>query len=401
MKKMIREIIIIWLICFSPWLIAGSEQMSLDLQEVSTQDALHILSRKMHKNIILSPDVTGMMSVHLQNVSPEEVFTLLLTTHNLGEIKLGKTWFIAPKSYLLQQEQEKIKIQTASDETAPLLARVWQIRYAKAEDIARMLQENTHALLSKRGQASADTRTNRLCVRDIARYMPAADHFIRQLDIPVQQVLIETRLASVNNDVERELGIQFSIQPGANAAAGSASPGRYSLAVATLADGSLLDLKLAALEREGRGELISAPSLFTANQQPASIEAGEEIPYQEVSESGGTAVAFKKAVLSLKVTPQILPGNKVMLQLQINQDRPSNRIVMGVPAISTRQIVTSVLVENGKTIVLGGIFESSNEKAEHRVPFLGKIPGVGWFFTQQNVAKNKRELLIFVTPKVC
>ena len=174
----------------------------------------------------------------------------------------------------------------------------------------------------------------------------------------------------------------------------------FSLAVARLANSPLLDAKLAALDSEGRGELISSPSLFTANQQSASIESGEEIPYQEVSRSGGTGIAFKKAVLSLKVTPQVMPNGKILLQLQVNQDKPSNRMVLGVPAINTRQISTSITVHDGQTIALGGIYELNKEYGEQRVPFLYKIPGVGMLFRQHNTLENKRELLIFIRPKL-
>ncbi|HSW71329.1 MAG TPA: type IV pilus secretin PilQ, partial [Gammaproteobacteria bacterium] len=167
-----------------------------------------------------------------------------------------------------------------------------------------------------------------------------------------------------------------------------------------LADNSLLDVKLAALENAGHGELISSPSLFTANQQLASIEAGEEIPYQEASSSGATTVVFKKAVLSLKVRPQLLPGKKILLQLHINQDRPNTRLVLGVPTISTRQLLTNVLIPNGQTVVLGGIYEINKEKSKETFPFLAKLPLVGSFFQLNKQRHNKRELLIFVTPRV-
>jgi len=167
-----------------------------------------------------------------------------------------------------------------------------------------------------------------------------------------------------------------------------------------LADSSLLDVKLAALEQEGRGELISSPSLLTASRQTASIEAGEEIPYQEASSSGATTVVFKKAVLSLKVTPQILPDKKILLQLQINQDRPNTRVVLGVPAISTRQMITNVLIPNGHTVVLGGIYESDVDDHAEGFPFLGKIPILGWLLQEHKHRLTKRELLVFVTPKI-
>jgi type IV pilus assembly protein PilQ len=225
--------------------------------------------------------------------------------------------------------------------------------------------------------------------------------------VPVQQILIEARLASVDDDYERELGVHFDLnQGGAEANVGlqtklpKEQAKSYSLAIAKLADGSLLDVKLTALENAGHAELISSPSLFTANQQTASIEAGEEIPYQQMSDSGGTAVVFKKAVVGLSVTPQILPGNKVLLQLKINQDRPSNKMVLGMPTISTHQMTTSVLVKNGQTIVLGGIYEANKEKGEQGVPLINRVPLLAWLFKQQNIKENKRELLIFVTPKI-
>jgi len=399
------QIFIIFL-CFSVPILTFSQEknLALDLQNVSIQDALHIMAKYLQQNIVISPDVQGAITLHLHHMSHQEAFDLLLTSHHLMKHKIGHTWFITSRTQFTQQQQEELKLQTALAETAPLITHVLQIHYAKAEDIALLLQDNNRSFLSKRGFVRVDSRTNTICVQDTQEHLWQIREVIKGLDIPVQQVLIEARLASIDNDFERELGINFAVNYPSNDTEGKpipiVKPKRYSLAIAHLVDGSQLDVQLAALEDEGHGELISSPSLFTANQQTASIESGEEIPYQEVSDSGGTAVAFKKAVLSLKVTPQVMPGDKVLLHLQVNQDRPSNRVVLGVPAISTRQISTNVLVENGKTIVLGGIYESNQEQAEQRIPFLGKIPLVGWLFKQQNVKANKRELLIFVTPKI-
>jgi len=348
------------------------------------------------------------VSLQLQNALPQDVFHLILTSQGLTTLQTGNILYVAPQAEIVSRKAEDAKLQESMDDLANITTKVWQIQYAKAEDVSHVLQDNSTSLLSKRGHVRVDARTNTLCVQDIAKNLAAVARLIQKLDVPVQQVLIEARLASVDSDFERELGVGFTTQLATSAATplpigvGGAlqSGARFSLAVAKLADGSLLDVLLAAMENEGKGELISSPSLFTANQQTASIESGEEIPYQEISLSGGTGVAFKKAVLSLKVTPQILPGNKVLLQLQVNQDRPSNRIVLGVPAISTRQITTSILVKNGQTLVLGGIYELNKEHNEQRIPFLGKIPLVGLLFQQQNAKENKRELLIFVTPKI-
>lgn len=389
---------------FAPFIFAKT--ISLDLQNTNTRDAVQVVAKLMNINVVISPSVSGVTSLHLRDVPAEEAFNLLLNSSGLARSKIDQVSFIVPRAELMQVKQDELKLKEIVDDAEPLNTRVWRIRFAKADDIARLLQDNTNSFLSKRGRARVDLRTNTVCVQDTPFRIDEIDRLIRRLDIPVQQVLIEARLASVDSDFERELGVNFSVQRVDNERKkGSFSNEEskikgYSLVLASLADSSLLDIKLAALENAGHSELISSPKLFTANQQPASIESGEEIPYQEISSSGATGVAFKKAVLSLKVTPQVMPDNRVLLQLKINQDKPSNREVLGVPAINTREINTNILVKNGETIVLGGIYESNKEKAQQGIPFLDKIPLVGELFRQQNVTENKRELLIFVTPKI-
>jgi type IV pilus assembly protein PilQ len=388
-------------IAFSP----AEKPLTIDLQNVNLPAALRIMAKFLNRSLIVSPTVTGMVSLHLHNASANQAFDLLLSSQNLAKSLTGTVWFVEPQTEFVKHKQAESKLSEELNDITPLVTQIWSVQYAKAEDIAHLLQDNNASLFSKHGHVSVDARTNMLCVQDLPERLASIHDLIKKLDIPVQQVLIEARLASVDSDYERDLGVDFSVKAAVDSnaisgALGMANSARFSLAVARLADGSLLDVALSALEKAGKGELLSSPSLFTANQKTASIEAGEEIPYQEVSRSGGTGVAFKKAVLSLRVTPQIMPGNKVMLQLQINQDKPSKRMVLGVPAISTRQISTNILVNNGQTLVLGGIYERSQEYDEQRVPFLGKIPLVGLLFQQQNVIENKRELLIFVTPKI-
>ncbi|EKD72133.1 MAG: Type IV pilus biogenesis protein PilQ [uncultured bacterium] len=391
---------------FAHSLKESEKKISLDLQSLSVQDALHMLAKLSGKNIIISPLVTGNISLHLHDITVLKAFEWVLKSRNLIQYQENNIFFVVSREEFVRDKTEELKLQEIVMATVPLTLQVWQIHYARVEDIAHLIQDSNSSLLSKRGYVHSDTRTNQLCVQDTREHLNSINRLIKHVDIPVKQVLIETRLASVDSDFERELGISFSAVAAvqANQDQGffnsQTSPAHYGLAVAKLADGALLDIKLAALENTGHGELISSPSLFTANQQAASIESGEEIPYQEISRSGATGIAFKKAVLSLKVTPQILPDNRVLLQLQINQDKPSNRIVLGVPAITTRQITTSVLAVNGQTIVLGGIFESNKDNIKQGVPFLDKIPLVGWVFRQHNVIENKRELLVFVTPKI-
>lgn len=395
----LKKIILVFFILFSVQISQAKleeKKISLDLKNVSIQDALHSLAKIIGMNLVLSQEVHGSVSLYLQDSSPQDALEFLLASNDLIKLHEGKTWFVTSRAQLLSRKQEEQKLRIASEEAATMVTRVWQIHYAKASELAHLLQENTHSLLSPRGHVRVDLRTNMLCVQDIGIRMSEIDRLIKRLDIPVRQVLIEARLASVDSQFEKQLGVDFSIYnteiPAAN--------GHYSVMLAKLADGSALDVRLTALENAGHAELISNPSLFTANQQTASIEAGEEIPYQEVSKSGATSVAFKKAVLSLMVTPQIMPDNRVLLQLKINQDKPSSHLVLGVPTINTRQMSTNILLKNAQTVVLGGIYETDKENGQQGVPFLGTMPLVGFLFSQKNTVERKRELLIFVTPKI-
>ncbi|HLB42829.1 MAG TPA: secretin N-terminal domain-containing protein [Gammaproteobacteria bacterium] len=385
---------------------ASRENLSLELNDANLRDAINIIAKFLKINVMISPSIRGVANLNLYDAIPAAAFDLLLTSHGLEKWQIGNVWYIGPREELIKRKQEELQWLAVRYASLPLFTRTWEIYYGSAKEIAHLLQNEQGSFLSKRGQVRVDVRTNTICVQDVAEQLAVIQQLIRRLDRPIKQVLIQARLASVDHDYERELGIHFAVSSSSTSnrdgLSGTIQPalGHYSLAIATLADGSLLDVKLAALENEGRAELISSPSLFTANQQSASIEAGEEVPYQEVSESGGTAIVFKKAVLGLKVTPQILPGHQVLLQLQINQDRPSHRMVLGMPTISTRQILTNVLVREGQTIVLGGIYESNKEEGQERIPFISRVPLLGLLFKQQHIRDNKRELLIFITPTI-
>lgn len=381
----------------------AANDFSLELHEANLSEAIRIIAKFLKINVVISPNIHGNTTFNLHHVSPATAFDLLLMSQGLGQWQVNNIIYIGTQEELIKHQQEMLKWQVIREDTLSLVDRVWHIRYANAEEVARLIQNPQTSLLSKQGQLRVDVRTNVIYIRDNDEKIKLLGRFIRQLDVPIQQILIEARLATVDNDFIRELGIRFAVNSAKETNGLNANFGRlsgYSLAVAKLADNSLLDVKLTALENAGHAEIISNPTLFTANQQAASIEAGEEVPYQEVSESGGTAVVFKKAVLGLKVKPQILPGEKILLQLQINQDRPSHRIVLGMPTISTRQIITNVLVKAGQTIVLGGIYESASERSQEGLPYIRQIPLLGWLTSQQNFRENKRELLIFVTPKI-
>lgn len=382
---------------------ARCELIDLDLHDADLSATVRLLANFIHVNVIISPKVVGKVNLHLHKAVPQDAFNALLMLHGLAIWKMGNIFYVAANVELLQRNQESLKLQTVLDEQAPLKTQIWQIKYGKADKIAHLLQDGHPAFISKRGHVQVDLRTNIICIQDTLKYLEIAARLIQHLDVPSKQIVIKARIASIDSDFEKELGLNFSSEQhvsGKNRGKRVPSRNQYSLAVIKLADSTLIDVKLSALEKNGHAELISSPSLFTTNQQLASIEAGEEIPYQEVSESGGTAVAFKKAVLGLKVVPQVLPGNQVLLQLTINQDRPGHSVVQGVPTISTRQITTNVLIAAGQTAVLGGIYETNKEKDIERIPFLGHIPIIGTLLSQHNVRINKRELIIFVTPEI-
>lgn len=372
-----------WLLLFLIFYMTecSASIISIDIDNVSLKNAIYILAKWTHQNVMVSASVYGTVSLHLKNVDAEKALSSLLHSHALTKWQIDEVWFIGKYPEFLKYEEDNEKLKATED----LKTHIWHLHYAKADALLNLIQDSKNSLLSKRGIARADLRTNILYIRDTENSMLDIKRFVENLDVPVQQVLIEVYLASVDCDYERDLGIQFSFQNG------------FSIAKI---QNEALNIQLGALEKEGHGEILSNPSLLTANREAASIESGEEIPYQEINRSGGSGVVFKKAVLSLQVTPQVMPNDQVLLQIQVNQDKPNKRVVLGVPSITTRQMHTNIRVKNGQTIVLGGIYESSREENQQGIPFLGKIPLVGWLFHQQNVLNTKRELLIFVTPKI-
>ncbi|MDP3705550.1 MAG: type IV pilus secretin PilQ [Legionellaceae bacterium] len=309
----------------------------------------------------------------------------------------------------------------------PLQTDLIQINYAKATDLALLVKDKSNLLLSDRGILTADPRTNVIWLQDTAENMQKIKALLKQLDVPNRQVLIEARLVNMSKDCAEDLGVRFGLlravqpidglsnpvnpsQPDAQPADHlnidlgalplDATPASIGIALAMLGQHVLLDLELSALESEGRAEIIASPQLITTNHEVAIIESGEDIPYQEYTASGATSVSFKKAVLSLKVIPQITSNGKLMMALSINQDSDSGRRVQGVPIILTKSIETNVLVNNGQTIVLGGIYKQDKNNSIARVPFLGTLPIVGHLFRRKQIRMRDEELLIFITPKI-
>jgi type IV pilus assembly protein PilQ len=387
--------------------MAATESITLQFQQANLVEVVREMAAMQHMNVVVHPDTKGVMTMRIEKASPAAAFDAMLATAGLSRKKMGDVWMIAPANVIEKQMQRDAQWQTLALDASPLASQLIKIHYATAKEIALLIQGKHQSLLSNRGRLQIDERTNSLYVEEAQTRLRTILQFIRQVDVPVSQVLIEARLVSIDNDYERELGVEYVETPilqksqdvRASASAHSES-GKFHISVARLAKGSTLDVKLSALERAGHAALISSPSLFAADREQATIEAGEEVPYQEVSESGGTAVTFKKAVLGLKVTPHILPDHRVLLRLQVNQDRPSSKMVLGVPTISTQQMMTSVFVESGHTVALGGIYERDLQSGENSVPFLGNLPLIGWLFKQTHHLSAKRQLFIFVTPTI-
>jgi type IV pilus assembly protein PilQ len=383
----------------------------------------------------------------------------VMRTKGLDMRREGNVMFVAPAQEIAAREKELLTARQQVQQLAPLRTEYLQINYAKAGDLAALIKSGQNSsLLSERGSVAIDERTNTLLLQDTSERLADIRRLVSTLDIPVRQVLIEARIVIVNDDYSRELGVRFGAQaafmhggrdgagvvgannfvtedddisispfPERNPATGLppvdvetsfqlpdpierymvnlpvANPaGRLAL---TLLDSDyIVDLELSAAQAEGRGEIISSPRLITANQREATIEQGVEIPYQESSSSGATTTQFKKAVLSLKVTPQITPDNRVILDLTVAKDSVGQLVASAtggfVPSIDTREIVTQVLVNDGQTVVLGGILETERRDAETKVPWLGDVPVLGHLFKTTSKTDNKDELLIFVTPRI-
>lgn len=347
-------------------------------------------------------------------------------------IKDGNVISVAPA----EEVAARVKLDQTIEAQAPLFSESIQINYAKAEDFTTLLKTKDNSLLSVRGSVSVDSRTNKLLVRDTAKNIAAITDLVQQLDIPVRQVLIESRIVLATNDFSKELGVRFGVTSNDVTATEqqvtsgdlnattqvlngetieapdrfnvnlpvstlAASAGSIGLALAKLPFGTLLELELSAAQTEGRSETISSPRVITSDQSEALIETGTEIPYAEASSSGAATITFKKAVLSLKVTPQITPDDRIIMDLEVNKDSPDfANITAGIPPIKTQAVKTNILVDNGETIVLGGVYEQTKAKNTQRIPFFGDLPIVGFLFRSKFEQNNKSELLIFVTPKL-
>lgn len=402
--------------------------ITLNFQDIPVRKVLQILADHNEFNLVLSDNVTGNVTVRLKQVPWDQALDIILKIRGLDKRLEQNVLLIAPQGELLAQETEALEAQRKAEEVEQLSAEYIQINYAKAKDIAALIQSDATSLLSKRGAVTLDERTNLLVVKDTSDNIETITQAVKLLDRPVQQVLIEARIITVKDDFDEEFGVRFGFtdQQGDDGISGSldaaqtvsnstipniadrlnvnlpaqtSGASRIGFHVAKLADGTILDLELSAIEAENRGEIIASPRITTANHHRARIEQGTEIPYQEATSSGATSITFKKAVLSLEVTPHVTPDGRVIMDLEITQDTPTSLSATNI-SIDAQRLKTQVLVDNGETIVLGGIYQQENSTIVSKVPLLGDIPYLQRLFRRDLESNTKKELLIFVTPKI-
>lgn len=424
------------------------EKLSLNFQNIEVRAVLQLLADFTGLNVVASDSVQGNITLRLKNVPWDQAMDIVLRTRGLGMRQDGDVIMIAPNAELAALEKQELESKKQIEDVAPLRTRFYAINYAKASDIAALLKGDKNSILSSRGSVTIDARTNTLMVLETDEKLAELEGLIKKLDIPVRQVLIESRIVIASNSYGKEIGSRVgfsdvshntgSNDPGAIVTSGSltstnstaqevigagnvipanaastltstvtdrlntnfpSTGNAAKIAFAILGADYLVDLELSALQREGNGEVLSNPRVITSNQKEAKIEQGVEIPYQEASSSGATSVSFKKAVLSLSVTPQITPDDRVIMDLKITKDSVG-QIVGGTPSINKREISTQVLVNNGDTVVLGGIYEQDRAEGEEKVPLLGDIPILGALFRHRSNTESQSELLIFVSPKI-
>ncbi len=435
----------------------GGEKLSLNFQNIEIRSLLQVIADFTNFNIVASDSVTGAVTLRLKDVPWDQALDIILQARGLGMRKTGNVLLIAPKDEFAAKDKQELESKNALQNLEPVRTQDFKLNYAKATEIAIALigsgsgnagggNATANRILSARGSVVAEARTNQLFVTDIASKLEQVQTLIARLDIAVRQVLIEARIVEASDTFGRSLGVRLGgtdqrasrggdggyqlagsnrvvfgssysnaiISSGGSTGTGDSngtfvnlpavgqngfSAASFALSIFSSAANRFLNLELSALEADGKGKVVSSPRLVTADQVKALIEQGTELPYQQATSSGATSIAFRKANLKLEVTPQITPEGNVILELDVNKDSVGQATANGF-AIDTKHIKTQVLVENGGTVVIGGIFELNERADETKVPFLGDLPGVGNLFKTKSVIATKKEMLVFITPRV-
>lgn len=408
------------------------EKLSLNFQNIDVRSVLQVIADFTNFNIITSDSVQGSLTLRLKDVPWDQALDIILQAKGLDMRKSGNVIWIAPGDELAAREKLQLEAKAQINDLEPLQTESFQINYHKAKEIFDFLKSKDQTMLSKRGSVVVDDRSNKIFVTDVGSRLQSLRRLVTEIDVAPRQVLIEARIVEANKTFARDLGVRLgvgdnnprSLGGGARIGFGSSVlgtdtntfvpqvaqsgtgflPAGYGSVNLSIFNSSLtrfLNLELQALESDGRGRVISSPRVLTANQVEASIEQGTEIPYQEASSSGATSVSFKKAVLSLKVKPQITPDGRLQLSIEVNKDRPLyENAILNVPPIETKNVRSEVLIENGGTVVIGGIYEEEESTNIDRVPVLGEIPVLGSLFRTTGRVSNRKELLVFITPRI-
>ncbi|MGK4387352.1 type IV pilus secretin PilQ [Ectopseudomonas oleovorans] len=421
------------------------EKLSLNFQDIDVRSVLQLIADFTDLNLVASDTVAGNITLRLQNVPWDQALDLVLKTKGLDKRQVGNVLLVAPADEIAARERQELESQKQIAELAPLRRELIQVNYAKAADMAKLFQSVTSAdgaSSDARGSVTVDDRTNSIIAYQTQDRLDELRRIIAQLDIPVRQVMIEARIVEANVDYDKALGVRwggatrrgnwsvygkdgatsFDNESGQVYLPGTDTVGNVSLkdgvapvpfvdmgvlgstsgiGIGFLTDNVTLDLQLSAMEKTGNGEIVSQPKVVTSDKETAKILKGHEIPYPEASSSGATATKFKEAALSLEVTPQITPDNRIIMEVKVNKDAPDfARALNGVPPINKNEVNAKVLVNDGETIVIGGVFSNTQAKGVEKVPFLGDLPFLGRVFRRDIVSDNKAELLVFITPRI-
>lgn len=421
------------------------EKLSLNFQDIDVRSVLQLIADFTDLNLVASDTVAGNITLRLQNVPWDQALDLVLKTKGLDKRQVGNVLLVAPADEIAARERQELESQKQIAELAPLRRELIQVNYAKAADMAKLFQSVTSAdgaSSDARGSVTVDDRTNSIIAYQTQDRLDELRRIIAQLDIPVRQVMIEARIVEANVDYDKALGVRwggatrrgnwsvygkdgatsFDNESGQVYLPGTDTVGNVSLqdgvapvpfvdmgvlgstsgiGIGFLTDNVTLDLQLSAMEKTGNGEIVSQPKVVTSDKETAKILKGQEVPYQEASSSGATSTSFKEAALSLEVTPQITPDNRIIMEVKVTKDAPDfARALNGVPPINKNEVNAKVLVNDGETIVIGGVFSNTQTKGVEKVPLLGDLPFLGRVFRRDIVSDNKAELLVFITPRI-
>lgn len=409
------------------------EKLTLNFQKIDVREALNVIADFTGTNMVISDTVSGNITLRLKDVPWDQAFDIILQSRGLDMRKIGNVIQVAPRAEIAAKEKIELTSRQEISELQDLRTESFQISYQKADALAALLSSDKQRILSKRGSAVVDARTNTLFIQDTPDRLEEARKLIKQVDVPVRQVMIEARIVEATDNFSKNLGVRLGYNSndtfrvngtningniGANTVtagplAGTTMPanlpnvnlpsagtaGTFSMLLFNSSVSKLLSVELTALEADSKGKVISSPRVVTSDQTEATIATGTEIPYQQASSSGATNVAFKSATLSLAVKPQITPDDNIIMDIKVNKDSVG-QLYAGVPSINTNTVTTQVLVDNGGTVVIGGVYLQQQSDGVNKVPLLGDIPVLGYLFRSSAKLDNKSELLVFITPKI-